>query len=40
LGAKYNLAMLVKETLAADVKLFQKDIHLVQGGHKILKQVE
>jgi len=26
--------------VAADVKLFQKAIHLVQGGHKILRQAE
>ncbi|HPW98886.1 MAG TPA: GDP-mannose 4,6-dehydratase [Flavobacterium sp.] len=37
---KYDLPMLVEEMVAADVKLFQKDIHLVQGGHKILKQAE
>ena len=37
---KYNLAMLVEEMVAADVKLFQKEIHLVQGGHKILRQAE
>jgi GDPmannose 4,6-dehydratase len=37
---KYDLAMLVEEMVASDVLLFQKDIHLVQGGHKILKQAE
>jgi GDPmannose 4,6-dehydratase len=37
---KYDLPMLVEEMIAADVKLFQKDIHLVQGGHKILRQAE
>jgi GDPmannose 4,6-dehydratase len=37
---KYDLAMLVEEMVAADVKLFQRDIHLVKGGHKILKQAE
>jgi GDPmannose 4,6-dehydratase len=37
---KYDLAMLVEEMVAADVKLFQKDIHSVQGGHKILRQAE
>jgi GDPmannose 4,6-dehydratase len=37
---KFNLAMLVEETLAADVKLFQKDINLVQGSHIILRQAE
>ncbi|MGV9003524.1 GDP-mannose 4,6-dehydratase [Flavobacterium sp.] len=37
---KYNLSMLVEEMVASDVKLFQKDIHLAQGGHKILRQAE
>jgi GDPmannose 4,6-dehydratase len=32
--------MLVEEMVAADVELFQKDIHLVKGGHKILNQAE
>jgi GDPmannose 4,6-dehydratase len=36
----YDLAMLVEEMVAADVKLFQRAIHLVQGGHKILRQAE
>lgn len=37
---KYDLPMLVKEMVSSDVKLFQRDIHLVQGGHKILRQAE
>jgi GDPmannose 4,6-dehydratase len=37
---KYDLAMLVEEMVAADVKLFQRAIHLVQGGHEILMQAE
>lgn len=37
---KYDLKMLVEEMVAADVKLFQKDIHLAEGGHKILRQAE
>jgi GDPmannose 4,6-dehydratase len=37
---KYDLAMLVEEMVAADVKLLQKDIHLVHGRHKILRQAE
>lgn len=37
---KYDLKMLVEEMVAADVSLFQKDIHLVKGGHKILRQAE
>jgi hypothetical protein len=32
--------MLVEEMVAADVKLFQKDIQLIQGGHKTLRQAE
>ena len=37
---KYDLPMLVEEMVASDVVLFQKDIHLVNGGHKILNQAE
>lgn len=37
---KYDLKMLVEEMVASDVSLFQKDIHLVKGGHKILRQAE
>ncbi len=37
---KYDLPMLVKEMVAADVELFQRDLHLMQFGHKILRQVE
>ncbi len=37
---KYDLKMLVEEMMASDVKLFQKDLHLVQGGHTILNQAE
>jgi GDPmannose 4,6-dehydratase len=37
---KYDLKMLVEEMVAMDVSLFLKDIHLVKGGHKILKQAE
>lgn len=32
---KYNLAMLVKEMVAADVDLFKADQFLTSGGHKI-----
>lgn len=32
---KYDLAMLVKEMMAADVELFKRDKYLKQGGHKI-----
>lgn len=37
---KYDLKMLVEEMVASDLALFQKDIHLVKGGHKILRQAE
>jgi GDPmannose 4,6-dehydratase len=37
---KYDLKMLVEEMVSSDVKLFQRDIHLVKGGHRILKQLE
>jgi GDPmannose 4,6-dehydratase len=37
---KYDLQMLVEEMVNSDVKLFQRDIHLVKGGHKILRQAE
>ncbi len=37
---KYDLKMLVEEMVASDVALFQKDIHLVKGGHTILRQAE
>lgn len=37
---KYDLPMLVEEMVAADVKVFQKDIHLIQGGHTTLTQAE
>lgn len=37
---KYDLKLLIEEMVASDVKLFQKDLHLVKGGHKILNQAE
>jgi len=37
---KYDLKGLIEEMVAADVELFRRDIHLLKGGHKILKQVE
>ena len=37
---KYDLKMLVEEMVSSDVKLFQRDIHLAEGGHKILHQAE
>lgn len=37
---KYNLEMMVKEMVQADLELFQKDLHLLATGHKVLKQAE
>jgi len=37
---KYDLKKLVEEMVASDVELFKRDIHLLKGGHKILKQAE
>ena len=37
---KYDLPMLVKEMVAADVTLFKRDMHLLSAGHKVLKQAE
>lgn len=37
---KYDLKGLVQEMVASDVELFKRDIHLLQGGHKILAQAE
>lgn len=33
---KYDLQMLVKEMMQQDVKLFEKDKYLMEGGHKVL----
>lgn len=37
---KYDLKSLVEEMVVSDVELFKRDIHLLKGGHKILKQAE
>ena len=37
---KYDLSMLVEDMVHADIKLFQKDIHLMKGGHQVLNQAE
>jgi GDPmannose 4,6-dehydratase len=37
---EYDLSGLVKEMMDSDIKLFQKDIHLADFGHNVLKQVE
>lgn len=37
---KYDLPMLVADMVSSDVRLFQRDIHLIRGGHKVLNQAE
>ncbi|WP_114749042.1 GDP-mannose 4,6-dehydratase [Pleomorphovibrio marinus] len=37
---KYDLPMLIEDMVQSDVRLFQKDIHLMKGGHQVLNQVE
>jgi GDPmannose 4,6-dehydratase len=37
---KYNLAALVKEMVREDIKLFERDVYLKKGGHKILNEEE
>ncbi len=37
---EYDLAALVKEMMASDLKLFERDKYLLEGGHDILKQAE
>ncbi|WP_209330316.1 GDP-mannose 4,6-dehydratase [Lunatimonas salinarum] len=37
---KYDLPMLVADMVSSDVRLFQRDIHLIKGGHKVLNQAE
>jgi GDPmannose 4,6-dehydratase len=37
---KYDLNALVSEMMEADLKLFEKDKYLLEGGHDILKQAE
>lgn len=37
---RYDLSALVKEMMAADLELFERDKYLMEGGHKILKQAE
>jgi GDPmannose 4,6-dehydratase len=36
----YDLGGLVKDMMCSDIKLMQKDIHLVEKGHEILRQAE
>lgn len=37
---EYDLQSLVEDMMKSDLKLFQKDIHLVKAGHKIMNQAE
>ena len=37
---EYTLSSLIKEMIQADLKLFQKDTYLLEGGHGILKRTE
>lgn len=37
---EYDLGMLVKEMMAEDLKRFERDKYLLDGGHEILRQAE
>ena len=37
---KYDLNALIKEMLAADIKLFERDKYLKDGGHKVVSYHE
>lgn len=37
---KYDLQALIKEMMAADIELFERDKYLLEGGHKVLDQNE
>ena len=37
---EYDLKALVQEMMASDLKLFEKDKYLMEGGHDILHQAE
>ena len=37
---EYDLAELVEDMMISDIKLMQKDMHLVQGGHEVYRQSE
>ncbi len=37
---EYDLAALVQEMMESDLKLFERDKYLLEGGHDILKQAE
>lgn len=37
---EYDLVALVSEMMASDLKIFERDKYLLEGGHQILKQAE
>jgi GDPmannose 4,6-dehydratase len=37
---EYNLAGLVEDMMESDLKLMQKDLHLMEKGHEIFRQAE
>ena len=37
---EYDLAGLVNDMMISDIKLMQKDLHLVEGGHEVYRQAE
>jgi len=37
---EYDLAGLVEDMMISDIKLVQKDMHLVKGGHEVYRQSE
>jgi GDPmannose 4,6-dehydratase len=37
---EYDLAGLVKDMMGSDIKLIQKDMHLIEGGHEVFRQTE
>ncbi|MCE7053713.1 GDP-mannose 4,6-dehydratase [Algoriphagus sp. AGSA1] len=37
---EYDLAGLVEDMMVSDIKLMQKDMHLVEGGHEVYRQSE
>jgi GDPmannose 4,6-dehydratase len=37
---KYNFSSLLEDMITSDVKLFRKDLELLNAGHKVLKQSE
>ena len=37
---EYDLPMLIKEMMESDLKLFERDKYLMEGGHDILNQAE